>query len=322
MPTAAEGRLHRSFPGSFKGFSQLGAMLESSLHKPEERRETSGLLPPGSIRVGVAGGTAGDAEGVTSDTGGGSHLRWSPSDNSDNSHSSDSRGARGGVEAEGMGAEAERCATQMGRSSGRAGGGGEGEGHRWVEEVDQAQQMYIEAHPAAHQQQLMGQRQQQQQPVSPSGRSLGGSPAHVGQQQQHEQQHQHQHQGRHSVQQHSKHDTGKAQQEHNSRHHHQHQQQQDVPRKQRRQRQQHQQQLTRAQHQELELQRHYGMEPAAAAYVRKLLPRGMAKYWLQRYSLFSKFDEGAQLDVQVGEGAVYGPGFWGGTVKGLGRVPF
>ncbi|KAI8469588.1 MAG: RNA cap guanine-N2 methyltransferase-domain-containing protein, partial [Monoraphidium minutum] len=40
------------------------------------------------------------------------------------------------------------------------------------------------------------------------------------------------------------------------------------------------------------------MEPAAAAYVRRLLPRHMAKYWLQRYSLFSRFDDGAQLDVQ------------------------
>jgi hypothetical protein len=35
-------------------------------------------------------------------------------------------------------------------------------------------------------------------------------------------------------------------------------------------------------------------------YVRKLLPRKMAKYWLQRYSLFSRFDMGAQMDVQVG----------------------
>jgi hypothetical protein len=34
-------------------------------------------------------------------------------------------------------------------------------------------------------------------------------------------------------------------------------------------------------------------------YVRKLLPRKMAKYWLQRYSLFSRFDMGAQMDVQV-----------------------
>jgi hypothetical protein len=36
-----------------------------------------------------------------------------------------------------------------------------------------------------------------------------------------------------------------------------------------------------------------------AVYVRKLLPRKMAKYWLQRYSLFSRFDMGAQMDVQV-----------------------
>jgi hypothetical protein len=36
-----------------------------------------------------------------------------------------------------------------------------------------------------------------------------------------------------------------------------------------------------------------------AVYVRKLLPRKMAKYWLQRYSLFSRFDQGVQMDVQV-----------------------
>jgi hypothetical protein len=40
-----------------------------------------------------------------------------------------------------------------------------------------------------------------------------------------------------------------------------------------------------------------------AVYVRKLLPRKMAKYWLQRYSLFSKFDLGVQMDVQVRGGA-------------------
>jgi hypothetical protein len=39
-----------------------------------------------------------------------------------------------------------------------------------------------------------------------------------------------------------------------------------------------------------------------AVYVRKLLPRKMAKYWLQRYSLFSRFDQGVQMDVQVGGG--------------------
>lgn len=41
------------------------------------------------------------------------------------------------------------------------------------------------------------------------------------------------------------------------------------------------------------------MDADTAVYVRKLLPRKMAKYWLQRYSLFSKFDLGAQMDVQV-----------------------
>jgi hypothetical protein len=41
------------------------------------------------------------------------------------------------------------------------------------------------------------------------------------------------------------------------------------------------------------------MDADTAVYVRKLLPRKMAKYWLQRYSLFSKFDQGAQMDVQV-----------------------
>jgi hypothetical protein len=43
----------------------------------------------------------------------------------------------------------------------------------------------------------------------------------------------------------------------------------------------------------------YKMDADTAVYVRKLLPRKMAKYWLQRYSLFSKFDQGAQMDVQV-----------------------
>jgi hypothetical protein len=42
------------------------------------------------------------------------------------------------------------------------------------------------------------------------------------------------------------------------------------------------------------------LDPATAVFVRKLLPRKMAKYWLQRYSLFTRFDEGAQMDVQVG----------------------
>ena len=35
-----------------------------------------------------------------------------------------------------------------------------------------------------------------------------------------------------------------------------------------------------------------------AAFVRSLLPRSMAKYWLQRYSLFSKFDQGVEMDTE------------------------
>eukprot|EP00983_Pelagomonas_calceolata_P099504 1158464-Pelagomonas_calceolata.AAC.3 len=36
------------------------------------------------------------------------------------------------------------------------------------------------------------------------------------------------------------------------------------------------------------------------AYVRSILPRNVAKYWLQRYSLFTKYDEGIQ--VRQGKG--------------------
>ncbi|KAF5831331.1 RNA cap guanine-N2 methyltransferase-domain-containing protein, partial [Dunaliella salina] len=40
------------------------------------------------------------------------------------------------------------------------------------------------------------------------------------------------------------------------------------------------------------------MDPSLAAYVRSILPRNVAKYWLQRYSLFTKYDEGIQLDTE------------------------
>ena len=40
------------------------------------------------------------------------------------------------------------------------------------------------------------------------------------------------------------------------------------------------------------------LDPNTAAYVRTLLPRSAAKYWMQRYSLFSRFDEGVQLDTE------------------------
>lgn len=39
------------------------------------------------------------------------------------------------------------------------------------------------------------------------------------------------------------------------------------------------------------------LDPDDAIFVRKLLPRKMAKYYLQRYSLFSKFDAGVQMDT-------------------------
>lgn len=40
------------------------------------------------------------------------------------------------------------------------------------------------------------------------------------------------------------------------------------------------------------------LDPATAAYVRTLLPRNAAKYWMQRYSLFSRFDADIQLDTE------------------------
>ncbi len=40
------------------------------------------------------------------------------------------------------------------------------------------------------------------------------------------------------------------------------------------------------------------LEPTAAAHLRKALPRKLAKYWLQRYSLVSRFDMGVQLDSE------------------------
>ncbi len=39
------------------------------------------------------------------------------------------------------------------------------------------------------------------------------------------------------------------------------------------------------------------MDPSLAAYVRSILPRNVAKYWLQRYSLFTKYDEGIQVGL-------------------------
>eukprot|EP00955_Chlamydomonas_euryale_P081885 363637-Chlamydomonas_euryale.AAC.9 len=45
--------------------------------------------------------------------------------------------------------------------------------------------------------------------------------------------------------------------------------------------------------------RHVRLDAATAAHLRKLLPRRVAKYWLQRYSLFSRFDAGVQLDTEV-----------------------
>ncbi|GFR47033.1 hypothetical protein Agub_g8718, partial [Astrephomene gubernaculifera] len=40
------------------------------------------------------------------------------------------------------------------------------------------------------------------------------------------------------------------------------------------------------------------LDPNTAAYVRTLLPRSAAKYWMQRYSLFSRFDSVVQLDTE------------------------
>jgi len=37
------------------------------------------------------------------------------------------------------------------------------------------------------------------------------------------------------------------------------------------------------------------LDPALAAYVRSILPRNVAKYWMQRYSLFTLYDQGIQV---------------------------
>jgi hypothetical protein len=39
------------------------------------------------------------------------------------------------------------------------------------------------------------------------------------------------------------------------------------------------------------------MDSSLAAYVRTILPRNVAKYWLQRYSLFTKYDNGIQVGL-------------------------
>eukprot|EP00798_Chlamydomonas_sp_ICE-L_P018094 gene18094-24519_t len=40
------------------------------------------------------------------------------------------------------------------------------------------------------------------------------------------------------------------------------------------------------------------LDSDTAARLRSVLPRGMTKYWLQRYSLFSRFDEGVLMDQE------------------------
>ena len=40
------------------------------------------------------------------------------------------------------------------------------------------------------------------------------------------------------------------------------------------------------------------LDADTAAFVRSMLPRNMAKYWLQRFSLFSKYDQGIQMDTE------------------------
>ncbi|GAX75555.1 hypothetical protein CEUSTIGMA_g2998.t1 [Chlamydomonas eustigma] len=40
------------------------------------------------------------------------------------------------------------------------------------------------------------------------------------------------------------------------------------------------------------------LDGETAAFVRTLLPRNMAKYWLQRFSLFTKYEEGVQMDTE------------------------
>ncbi|GIL62121.1 hypothetical protein Vafri_16397 [Volvox africanus] len=44
--------------------------------------------------------------------------------------------------------------------------------------------------------------------------------------------------------------------------------------------------------------RRVALDPRTAAYVRTLLPRSAAKYWMQRYSLFSRFDSAVRLDTE------------------------
>ncbi|GLI60971.1 hypothetical protein VaNZ11_003225 [Volvox africanus] len=44
--------------------------------------------------------------------------------------------------------------------------------------------------------------------------------------------------------------------------------------------------------------RRVALDPNTAAFVRKLLPRSAAKYWMQRYSLFSRFDSAVRLDTE------------------------
>jgi capsule polysaccharide export protein KpsE/RkpR len=40
------------------------------------------------------------------------------------------------------------------------------------------------------------------------------------------------------------------------------------------------------------------LDGETAAFVRTLLPRNMAKYWLQRFSLFSRYEEGVLMDTE------------------------
>ncbi|GIL81482.1 hypothetical protein Vretimale_1017 [Volvox reticuliferus] len=44
--------------------------------------------------------------------------------------------------------------------------------------------------------------------------------------------------------------------------------------------------------------RRVALDPSTAAFVRTLLPRNAAKYWMQRYSLFSRFDSAIRLDTE------------------------
>ncbi|GFH24656.1 uncharacterized protein HaLaN_22491 [Haematococcus lacustris] len=53
------------------------------------------------------------------------------------------------------------------------------------------------------------------------------------------------------------------------------------------------------------------LEPGTKAYVRTLLPRNMFKYWLQRYSLFSKLDQGVQISAKRAAMAQHNAGVYG-----------